>query len=91
MLSQAGRRLLLNAAAAECYAVESWKMPSAFMNAPNDFAFRVATKQPPRADGSYEKRKQVGCVCYVELFRGTLPQMRSVTDCESFGSKNGVG
>ena len=36
MPSQAGRRLLLAAAAAEGYAVESWDIPGAYMNSPND-------------------------------------------------------
>lgn len=50
MPSQAGRRLLLNAAAAKGYVVELWDVPGAFINSPNDPRFRVTMQQPPMAD-----------------------------------------
>lgn len=52
MPSQADRRLLLAAAAAQGYAVASWDVPGAYMRAPNDPRFRVTMKQPPRSDGT---------------------------------------
>lgn len=42
--SQAGRRLLLSAAAAKRYAVESWYITGAFMNVPNISTLRVTIK-----------------------------------------------
>lgn len=41
MPSQAGRRLLLAAVESELYAVESWDITRAYMNAPHDTRFRV--------------------------------------------------
>ena len=67
MPSQAGRRLLLAASAAEGYAVESWDIPWAYINSPNDPRFRVTMKQPPLADGSY---RAPGRVC---VLRRAMP------------------
>lgn len=53
MPSQAGRRFLLAAVAAEGYDVEFWDIPGAHMNAPNDPRFRETMKQPSMAYGSY--------------------------------------
>lgn len=60
MLSKAGRRLLLNAAAAQGYFVESWGVPGAYMDTSNDPRFRVTMIQPPMDDGSY---REPGKVC----------------------------
>lgn len=67
MPSQAGRRLHLNAAAAQGYVVESWVVPGVYMNAPNDPRFRVTMRQPPMADVSYN---EPGKVC---LLRRAMP------------------
>ena len=50
MPSQAGRRLLLAAAAVEGYAVDIWDVPGAYPRAPNDPRFRITMRQPPRSD-----------------------------------------
>lgn len=52
MPSQAGRRLLLSAAAAQDHSIASCDVPGAYMRAPNDPKYRVTMQQPPRADGS---------------------------------------
>lgn len=52
MPSQSGRRMLLAAAAAEGYVVESWDVPGLYMNAPNYPRFRATMKQPTMAYGS---------------------------------------
>lgn len=50
MPSQAGRRLLLAAAAAQGYEVESWDVHGAHMRPTSEPRFRL-TVQHPRADG----------------------------------------
>lgn len=52
MQTKTGRLLLLNSAAAEGYALESWDVPREFKNALSHPRFLVTMKKPPMADGS---------------------------------------
>lgn len=52
--SEAGRRLLVAAAAAQDYSIQSWDVPGAHMRALNDSRHRMTMRQPPCSDGTYE-------------------------------------
>lgn len=57
MPSQSERRLLLAAAAAQRYVLQSWDIPGAFMRAPNDPRIKVTMIQPLRADETYKNEE----------------------------------
>lgn len=65
MPSQAGRRLLLAAAAAQECEVESWDVPGAYMLTPSDPRLRLTMQQPLHADGSVVAPGKVCVLCKV--------------------------
>lgn len=83
MPSQAGRRLLLAAAAAKGHAVASYDVPGAYPRAPNDPNHMVTMVQPPRSDGTMAAPRKI-CVSDAPC-RETRPQTRSGTNGEITG------